>query len=274
MARWNRFQLRPRAAILAGLLASMAPAAYAQAAPAGAQTRQEIVDKAEAEAEAYQFAISQTPIEVRQTVRYYDASGHLKSTHSSSFTYAFAATGVRSVKAKPGATAMPDEQLSGVVLSDGVSLPLLFLPGSIIHLSVNAETPAAGPWILHFKSSPCGSPEVRRHWMDANVVSQCVEGEAFFDPESDSIARIRMRMAGLPIGFRSLAYPAGVIVLEISNDATYRLLKTTAGAPRLVPEKAEYVTYTTRDRTVVDQTFEFTTSAPSQHQTTSGSARE
>jgi hypothetical protein len=103
---------------------------------------------------------------------------------------------------------------------------------------------------------------VLRHWLESNIMSQCVEGDAYVDPKTGALARIRMDMAGLPMGFRSLAYPLGVVVLELYNDATFRLAEVSPGAPpQLVPEKAKYVTYTTRGRTVVDQTFQLAQTA-------------
>lgn len=231
--------------------------AQARAANAQSQVPKQIIDLVEAEAKTYQEEIAEIPITVRQTVRYYDSSGHLKSTHTSSYRYS--AGPETNVGGKPGqpASHSPGKEPDGTILSDGVTLPLVFLPGSIVHLSVRAETPATGPWVLHFKSTPCPPPEVRRHWLQANVVSQCVEGEAYLDPKSGTVTRIRMNMGGLPVGFRSLGNPLGVVLLELYNDATFRLLTTAPNVPPLlVPEKARYVTYTTRGRTVVNQTFQ------------------
>lgn len=262
----NKTLTYSRALICALFALCAAGVVHAQTAPPEAQSQpqKQIVDAVEAQAEAYKSAIAKTPIEVQQTVRFFDVSGHLKKTSHSTFRYspvAVAAAGRGKIKRSAFDTG--SQQSGRADLSDGVTLPFVFLPGSIIHLSMSAETPATGPWILHFKSSPCPPPQVHRHWLESNIVSECVEGEAFLDPASDSIARIRMNMAGLPIGFRSLAYPLGVIVLQLSNDVSFRALKSVPGAPpRLLPEKAEYVTYTTHGRTVVDQRFEPAPASP------------
>ncbi|HVB33639.1 MAG TPA: hypothetical protein VNJ52_04580 [Patescibacteria group bacterium] len=244
-----KIPLRAPVAACALLALCAAAALAAQTVPGGAPARPPIAQRIEAAAEAYRTGIAKIPIEVGQTERFFDASGHLKRTRRSSYRYAFPA-------ASPQAEADAE-------LSDGVTLPLAFLPGSIRHLSLRAETPAAGPWILHFKSTPCSPPDVHRHWMESNIVSQCVEGEAFVDPKSGALTRIRMEMGGLPVGFRSLAYPRGVIVVELYNDATFRLVQTSAGAaPQLVPVKARYVTYTNRGRTEIDQTFTLLPASP------------
>jgi len=233
---------------------------HAQAAPTGTPSQLPIVKQVQAQAEAYQAGIAKMPLEVQQTVRFFDPSGHLKRTRHSSYRYAFPAPGP---KAEGGSPDSPDAQRGGAELADGATLPLIFLPGSAMHLSLRAETPADGPWILHFKSTPCSPPDVRRRWMESNIVSQCVEGKAFVDPKSGAISRIRMEMGGLPIGFRSMAYPLGVIVVELYNDTTFRTVQATPGAaPRLVPVKAKYVTYTTHGRTEVDQTFTLAPASP------------
>ena len=235
--------LLARIAICALTALSAAPA-RAQGATSQAPAQPQIIKQVEAQAEAYQAAIPKIRLEVRQTERFFDRSGHLKKTLHSSFRYAFP---VADAGAQPGA-----------VLADGATLPLVFLPGSITHLSLRAETPANGPWVLHFKSTPCNPPDVHRRWMESNIVSQCVEGKAFLDPKSGAPTSIRMEMGGLPIGFRSMAYPLGVIVVELYNEATFHMVRTSPGAaPRLLPAKTHYVTYTTRGRTVIDQTFAF-----------------
>lgn len=234
-----------------------AQAAAASGAAAQPQSKPQIVQQIRQEAEAYQATLAKMPIEVQQTVRYYDSSGHLKKTRRTSFRYAPVGATPAPATEEDAALNTSSDAPDGAVLSDGASLPLVFLPGSITHLSLHSEAPAGGPWVVHFQSTPCPSPEVLRRWLESNVVSQCVEGNAYVDPKTGAITRIRMEMGGLPIGFRSLAYPLGVVVLELYNDATFRLTEDGPGAPgRLVPEKAEYVTYTTHGRTVVEQTYE------------------
>lgn len=244
-----------QSAMAALLAVSSAAVARAQAAAPAAPAEPQIIQRVEAQAEAYQAALRKLPIEVRQTVRRYDASGHLKGMRHSSFRYSFAADGNTGGKRKRGA---PDEQPNAIVLSDGVTLPLVFLPGSVAHLSLRAETPANGPWILHFQSAPCAPPKVRGHWLGANVIGQCVEGQAFLNPANGSITRIRMNMGGLPIVYRSIGYPRGMEVIDLSNDVSFRLLQRPSGAPLLIPEKSKYVTYTSHERIVVEQSFEIT----------------
>lgn len=237
-------------ALCALLAFCTAATAHAQAAAkTGALTQAQIVQRLERQAQAYQAAIAKMPIDVRQTVRRYNASGHLKKARQSSFPYAFPA----------GAAGAQGNQSSAVVdLSDGVTLPLVFLPGSVAHLSIRAETPDSGPWIVHFKNNPCPSHDVRGHLLGANVIGQCLEGDAYIDPATGEMTRIRMNMGGLPIIYRSLGFPRGVEVIQLSNDVTFQLLKTPSGAAMLVPAKSQYVTYTSHERIVTDQTFDVT----------------
>jgi hypothetical protein len=245
------------------LLVLCAATAVRAQATADAKDKAQILKQLEQQATAYQVAIAKTPIEVRETIRRYDKSGHLKSTRHSSYRYSSPLTDAGSAKGKGGASVQGNDAPGGAILSDGVTLPLLFLPGSVIHLSTSLETPPSGPWIVHFKSDPCPEPDIHAHWLGANIVSQCVEGDAYVNPSDGALMRIRMNMGGLPFPFRTISHPFGAALLELYNDSSFRSLESgTDASPSLVPEKSEYVTYTTHDRTVVDQTFEPAAAGP------------
>ncbi len=235
------------------------------AANAGA-AQAKLVAQVESDAEAYESGITRIPLEVRETVRAYDSSGHLKSTRSSSYPYAIEDSGETpsgTRKTQPSADRKPEQPLRGATLEDGVTLPFVFLPSSIGHLALDAETPGDGPWILYFKSSPCPKPTVRHGWLGANIDSQCVEGSAYIDPQDGAITRIRMRMGGLPLFFRSRPIPLEVEVYQLYDDVTFRRLPRGAGAsPQLVPQKAEYVFFTSRGRTVIDRDFKVAAASP------------
>jgi hypothetical protein len=242
------------ACVFAALCAASAFGQTSTTAPSPSQSQ--ILDRIEAQARAYKDAIPRVFLQVEQTVSEYDDSGHLKHTSHSSYRYSFEATGSDSGKDKGSEAAEPSETLRGAVLSDGVTLPLIFLPGSIPHLTIHSETPKDGTWIVHFKSTPCNPPTLHRHWMSADVSGQCVEGKAFLDPSDGTITRIRMEVAGLPVFFRGFPLPTETEIFEIYNDASFHMLKAHPGAkPQLVPAKARYVIYTSRRRTVVDQVF-------------------
>lgn len=224
---------------------------------ANRQSRSQILQRVEAQAEAYKASIAQIPLQVRETVRFYDSTGHLKRTHHSLYRFSFADLGSTPGKAGRGAAHTQAETPSGTILADGATFPLLFLPGSTNHLSIRLETPNDGPAILHFRSTPCPPPILRHRWMGADIHSQCVEGNAYLDPKTDSITRIRMKMGGLPVFFRPFPNPLTVEVFELYNETFFHLIRTAPGAPlRLVPTRSRYVTYTSRSRTVVDKTFE------------------
>lgn len=239
-------------------LALFAASAFGQAsAKAPARTHSQILQRIEAEAQAYRAGMARIPLQVRETVRFYDSTGHLKRTRHSVYRFSFGASGSASGK---GGRRTVDEQAetpSGADLARGASLPLLFLPGSISHLSIRLRTPSGGPTVLHFRSTPCPPPILRHRWMGADIHSQCVEGNAYLDPRGDAITRIRMKMGGLPVFFRPFPNPLSVEVFELYNETSFRLIRTGPGAPpRLVPTRSRYVTYTSRSRTVVNKTFE------------------
>jgi hypothetical protein len=239
-------------------LALFAVGARAQTAgSADRQSRAQILQRVEAQAEAYKADIAKIPLQVRETERFYDGSGHLKRTRHSLYRFSFAALDSKTGQAGRRAAHAQAETPSGVDLADGASFPLLFLPGSVSRLSIRLETRSGGPTILHFRSTPCPPPILQHRWMQVDIHSQCVEGNAYLDPGSDSITRIRMKMGGLPVFFRPLPNPLSVEVFELYNEASFRLIRTTPGAPpQLVPTRSRYVTYTSRSRTVVDKTFE------------------
>lgn len=236
------------------------PAVCQKAAQAPAQTQPQIVKSVQAQAEAYQAAIAAIPLQVQQTVRDYDATGHLKKTRHSSYRHTFEAVNPKTGKAERRAVDEHGKPLLRPDLTNGATLPFIFLPNYAAHLSIRVETPKDGPWILHFKSNPCPPPNLHRRWMGADVTGQCVEGEAYLDPHDATITRIRMQMAGLPVYFHTFPIPLNVDVFQISSDTTFHLVKTDPGAPpHLVPQKAEYVNYTSRGRTVIDRVFEVVT---------------
>jgi hypothetical protein len=232
-------------------------------APSTAPTRAQILERVEAQAQTYKDHIADVPLEVRQTIREYDGTGHLKKTRHDSYSHTFEVVDPKTGKPEGQAVDEHGKPLLKPDLTNGATLPFIFLPGYAANLSIRVETPKDGPWILHFKSNPCPPPNLHRRWMGADVTSQCVEGEAYLDPRDATITRIRMQMAGLPVDFRTFPIPLTVDVFQISSDTTFHMVKTDPGAPpRLVPRKAEYVNYTSRGRTVIEKVFEVVPANP------------
>lgn len=256
-------------ALLCALLALFVTAGVSQAVVgASAQTRPgpRLLKHVEAEAVKYRDGVAEIPLRVRQTVRDFDRNGHLKRTRHFSYRYTFEAVSRRTGNVNRSAADAQGKEFRGPDLSDDVTLPFMFLPSWINHVTIREEMPKTGARILHIKSNPCSTAiKVHHGWMSARFDAHCFEGDAILDPQSFTLRRIRVKAEGLPVSFHSLPFPLKIVIYRLTVDISFHLLTIAPGtAPRLIPEKAENVITSNRGRTVVDQVFLVKTATPQQ----------
>lgn len=236
------------------------------AASSKTQPSPRLLKRIEAEAVNYRDGVAEIPLQVRQTVRDFDRDGRVKRTRHFSYRYTLEAVSPRTGNVNRSAFDAQGKEFHGPDLSDGVTLPFMFLPRSINHLTIREEMPKAGARVLHVKSNPCSlGVKVHHGWMSARFEAPCLEGTAILDAQTATLRRIRLKADGLPVSFHTLPFPFRIVIYSFTTDISFHLLKIAPNTtPRLVPRKAENIITSNRGRTVIDQVFQVTTNKPQQ----------